>query len=117
TPTGPPAPQRTDRGISCPAMTLPLSVLCVVGTRPEAIKTAPVVQALRRRGVPSAICLTGQHPTLAAEARERAGLAADVACRLEGPATPASVRRAVEPVIRRLRPRWVLVQGDTTSAL
>lgn len=98
-------------------MTLPPSVLCVVGTRPEAIKTAPVVRALRRRGVETAICLTGQHPTLAADALEGAGLAPDVACRLEGPATPSSVRGAVEPVVRALRPRLVLVQGDTTSAL
>lgn len=98
-------------------MSPPMSVLCVVGTRPEAIKTAPVVRALRRRGVATGVCLTGQHPTLAAEALEHAGLAADFACRLEGPATPSSVRAAVEPVVRAFRPRLVLVQGDTSSTL
>lgn len=94
-----------------------ISVLCIVGTRPEAIKTAPVVRALRRRGVPTAVCLTGQHPVLAAEALEDAGLCADFACHLDGPATPSSVRGAVAPVLGRVRPDTVLVQGDTSSAL
>ena len=40
------------------------SILAVVGTRPEAIKQAPVVRALSARGLAPTIVLTGQHPAL-----------------------------------------------------
>src|SRR5712692_10820078 len=38
-----------------------VSILAVVGTRPEVIKMAPVVKALRRRGIPTRLVGTGQH--------------------------------------------------------
>lgn len=98
-------------------MQSPSSVLCVVGTRPEALKTSPVVRELRRRGVPAYICLTGQHPTLGSEALEVCGMAADVSCTLDGPATPQAIRSVVEPVVRKLRPAVVVVHGDTSSTL
>jgi hypothetical protein len=48
------------------------SVLCVVGTRPEAIKMAPVVHALRRRsGMSVRLLLTGQHRDLLDQALAR----------------------------------------------
>ena len=36
-------------------------VLAVLGTRPEAIKMAPVVRALEQTGIEHAVCSTGQH--------------------------------------------------------
>ena len=43
-------------------MTRPLKVLTVFGTRPEAIKMAPLVKALAQEpGVDSRVCVTGQH--------------------------------------------------------
>ena len=39
-----------------------LRVLCIFGTRPEAIKLAPVIAELRkRRGIVSRVCVTAQH--------------------------------------------------------
>ena len=43
----------------------PLSVLAVFGTRPEAIKMAPLVRELRRReGIDCRVCVTAQHREL-----------------------------------------------------
>ena len=43
----------------------PLHVMVVFGTRPEAIKLAPVVRALRRHAsIRATVCLTGQHRTM-----------------------------------------------------
>jgi UDP-N-acetylglucosamine 2-epimerase (non-hydrolysing) len=39
-------------------------IAAVVGTRPEAIKTAPVLHALHARGLTPTLVLTGQHPAL-----------------------------------------------------
>src|SRR5262245_51220928 len=36
-------------------------VFCVVGTRPEVVKMAPVIAALKRRGIPTRVVATGQH--------------------------------------------------------
>jgi UDP-N-acetylglucosamine 2-epimerase (non-hydrolysing) len=92
----------------------------VVGTRPEAIKLAPVAHALDRRGLPPLLMLTGQHPQLHPADY---GLGSFVAARLgcagrEDPhAHVGDVSRAAVPVLRTLSPKIVLVQGDTSSAL
>lgn len=98
------------------------SVMVVVGTRPEAIKLAPVVQALRGTGLAVRICLSGQHPDLAGAALADFGLAADrllSACR-PGQSLAELGARALSQLaaaMTRDRPRVVVVQGDTTTAL
>ncbi len=97
-------------------------VLLVLGTRPEAIKLAPVARALLRRGVAFSIVSTGQHRELVRAALRSLGLRLDRDLGLmRRSQTPAElVERAVprlEVAIRRMRPSLVVVQGDTTSAL
>jgi len=98
------------------------SVMVVVGTRPEAIKLAPVVKALRGTGLAVRICLSGQHPDLAGAALADFGLAADrllSACR-PGQSLAELGTRALSQLaaaMTRDRPRVVVVQGDTTTAL
>ena len=95
----------------------------VVGTRPELIKIAPVVDALTGRRAPLAIVHTGQHYSYEMDAVffEELGLPAPVA-NLEVGSAPAGqqlgtiVIRASEALAKR-RPDWVLVQGDTNSVL
>jgi len=90
----------------------------VVGTRPEAIKLAPVARALAARGVCPALIFTGQHDLDAADF----DLGAYPATRLRCPGTQdphahvKSVAAAVEKQLRR-RPDLLVVQGDTSSAL
>jgi UDP-N-acetylglucosamine 2-epimerase len=50
-------------------MILPKTILIIAGTRPEIIKTAPVVLAARnQKDIKVKYCLTGQHKTMAMEA-------------------------------------------------
>jgi UDP-N-acetylglucosamine 2-epimerase (non-hydrolysing) len=94
-------------------------VLVAFGTRPEAIKLAPVVAALAARGAGVRVLATGQQPALAAEALAAFGLSADVA--LAAPAaiglsgSVAAMLRGVAGVVEAERPDAVVVQGDTAS--
>lgn len=97
-------------------------VLVVMGTRPEAIKLAPVVAALRRHGrLHPVVVATSQHRELLQQALAPFGITADqdLAVMTEGQ-TPARVAAAVierlEPLLARLAPAWTVVQGDTASA-
>ena len=96
-------------------------VLCILGTRPEAIKLAPVARALAARGLAVTLCNTGQQRDIARAALADFDLTADVDLDLMQPGqTPASFVAAALPalaaVIARLRPVVILVQGDTASA-
>jgi UDP-N-acetylglucosamine 2-epimerase len=100
-----------------------MKILVVVGTRPEAIKLAPVVHELsRRRDVVVRVCGTGQHKELLDGALVSMGIAADDHLGVMTPdQTPTRVAAAVlsglEPILERERPDWVIAQGDTTSAV
>ena len=99
-------------------------MLVVYGTRPEAIKIAPVVTALRARPDRFTVrtCATGQHREMLEQAQEPFGLSPDVDLRLMEPdqslnGLAAAALRAVDGVLAAERPDWVLVQGDTTTAM
>lgn len=98
------------------------SVLLAVGTRPEAIKTAPVVLALRRRGVGVTVVASGQHEASFAEAFACFGLEPDLTLQGAGSESSLSdsmsrVLSGVADAIARVQPDMVLVQGDTTTTL
>ncbi|HWJ61010.1 MAG TPA: UDP-N-acetylglucosamine 2-epimerase (non-hydrolyzing) [Acidimicrobiales bacterium] len=100
------------------------TVLIVAGTRPEAIKVAPVVHQLRSPGSPlgAHLLATGQHPDLAAEALADLDLVADTTLALHPSdrssqaALLAALLPALSAQIEARRPAAVLVQGDTASA-
>ena len=100
----------------------PLRVLVIFGTRPEAIKMAPVVQALRAR--PEAftvrICVTAQHRDMLDQVLSLFGIVPDIDLDLMRPGQSLSglgarVLSGVDPLLVAERPDWVLVQGDTTT--
>jgi UDP-N-acetylglucosamine 2-epimerase (non-hydrolysing) len=98
-------------------------VLVVAGTRPEAIKLAPVVAALRSGGrlVPLLVA-TSQHREMLKQALAPFGLVPDVDLDVMTPSqTPSRVAAGVllrlEPLLAERRPAWTIVQGDTTTAL
>jgi UDP-N-acetylglucosamine 2-epimerase (non-hydrolysing) len=98
-------------------------IVLVVGTRPEAIKMAPVVLALKslEDRFETILCSTGQHRELLTQALEPFGLAADLDLALMRPNQSLAdlTGRAVpalDAVFRKLKPDLVVVQGDTTSA-
>ena len=97
-------------------------VLVVYGTRPEAIKLAPVVRAL---GADPAFCpvvaVTGQHREMLDQVNTFFGITPDVDLDLmiHGASPNAIARRVLremESLLETQRPDAVVVQGDTTSA-
>jgi UDP-N-acetylglucosamine 2-epimerase (non-hydrolysing) len=98
-------------------------VLVVVGTRPEAVKLAPVVHALRRSSsLRCRVLATAQHRELLDRTLAFFGIVADVDLDLMRPGQgladlTARALAALDPVLAAEAPDLVLAQGDTTTVL
>jgi UDP-N-acetylglucosamine 2-epimerase (non-hydrolysing) len=98
-------------------------IIVVIGTRPEAIKLAPIVLALRGQpGLLPVVVTTGQHTEAVREVLDIFAIAADVDLAVgEAGSGLAEIAAAVlsrfAALARSEQPDAVLVQGDTTSAL
>lgn len=109
--------------MSRPASDGRAAVLVVVGTRPEAIKLAPVVEALRESATLRPVVLaTSQHREMLRQALAPFGLEPDrdleVMTAGQSPTMVASrVLNRIEKPLAELAPAFVVVQGDTTTAL
>jgi len=95
-----------------------MKILVAIGTRPEVIKLAPVVRALRNSSATEVRTVaTGQHydPSLIDVLHERMGLQLDVTWRLEGdPAQRLGTMLTMAMAeVQESRPAVVLVLGDT----
>lgn len=102
----------------------PLHIACVLGTRPEAIKLAPII--LAARSMPDqftvTVIATGQHREMAEAALAAFGLKPSLDLDvMEANQRPtdvlARVMLALPRVLEKVRPDVVLVQGDTASTL
>jgi UDP-N-acetylglucosamine 2-epimerase (non-hydrolysing) len=100
-----------------------IKVLSVFGTRPEAVKMAPVVAALSAApGIESKVLVTAQHREMLDQVLRLFKIEPDFDLNvMEGNQTPCQVAAAVlsrlEPILRADPPDWVLVQGDTTTVV
>ncbi|MGH2485947.1 MAG: non-hydrolyzing UDP-N-acetylglucosamine 2-epimerase, partial [Ktedonobacterales bacterium] len=101
-----------------------LTVLSVIGTRPEAIKMAPVIKVLERHPerIRSVVCSTGQHRELLDQVLGLFDITPDYDLNLmtanQGLAQlTARLFSALDDVLERARPDCVLAQGDTTTVL
>jgi len=99
-----------------------MKVLSVFGTRPEAIKMAPVIKELERYPdrVQSRVCVTAQHRQMLDQVLGLFGITPDFDLNvMQDSQSPTQVAAAVlaklEPILQSERPDWVLVQGDTTT--
>ena len=98
-------------------------VLFVFGTRPEAIKLAPLIFEVRNRpGLEELICVTGQHREMLDQVLSGFGLEPDWDLNVmrAGQGLTALTARLVTglaPVMEEAKPDVVLVQGDTSTAL
>jgi UDP-N-acetylglucosamine 2-epimerase (non-hydrolysing) len=95
-------------------------LLIVLGTRPEAIKLAPVIDAARRRGLPVRVCATGQHSDMLAPILKFFSIVPDydlqVMAENQSPLQVAArVFERLPAVFADARPDWTVVQGDTTT--
>src|ERR1035438_5882416 len=98
-------------------------VLSVFGTRPEAIKMAPVIHELkRRRGVDARVCVTAQHRQMLDQVLQLFNIVPHYDLNLMRPSqtlveVTAGVLRGVGEVLGQFPPDLVLVHGDTTTTL
>jgi UDP-N-acetylglucosamine 2-epimerase (non-hydrolysing) len=95
--------------------------MAIYGTRPEAIKVAPVVQALRRSDhIEPVVVVTGQHREMLDQVNTLFGIVPDhdldiLTARQSLEDITARALHGLSPVLVRERPDLVLVQGDTTT--
>jgi UDP-N-acetylglucosamine 2-epimerase (non-hydrolysing) len=103
--------------------TTPKNVLVFMGTRPEAIKLAPVVDALRRSSdLACTVIATGQHKEMFRQVAETFGLAVDADLDVMRPnqtlgGLTARLMESIDACLEARRPDLALVQGDTTTVL
>ena len=99
-----------------------MRVLSVFGTRPEAIKMAPLVLALgETAGIEQRVCVTGQHREMLDDVMKVFGLSADYDLAIMRQSQSlsdvfTSVMSGLDPVLAAFRPDTVLVQGDTATS-
>jgi len=99
-----------------------MKIMPVFGTRPEAIKLAPVILLARRQPerFQLTVCVTGQHRQMLDQMLAVFGIAPDIDLDLMRPEQTladisARTLTGVAGVLERQKPDWVLVQGDTTT--
>src|ERR1700722_3666432 len=103
-----------------------MRLLVVLGTRPEALKLAPVILAARARpDIEVTVCNTGQHADLAHAALATFGIVPEIDLKVMKPRQglteiTTAVLGALEPMLAERGadglPDWLVVQGDTTTA-
>lgn len=101
----------------------PIKVLSIFGTRPEAVKMAPVVKALENHPqISSRVCVTAQHRQMLDQVLDLFQIRPDIDLDLMKPdqslaELTAAVFAGLDPVLIQVSPDWVLVQGDTTTVM
>lgn len=98
-----------------------MKILSVFGTRPEAVKMAPIVRLLKQTaGIESRVCVTAQHRQMLDQVLDLFEIKPDFDLDLMRdnqslPELSASIFTHLDPVLTDFKPDWVLVQGDTTT--
>lgn len=98
-------------------------IMCVFGTRPEAIKMAPIIRKLKNDGrVECFTCVTAQHREMLDQVLSLFEIKPEVDLNLmRANQSLAQITSLVldklDPVIREYKPDWILAQGDTTTVM
>ena len=98
-----------------------IKVMTVFGTRPEAIKMAPLVKELEKREeIESIVCITAQHRQMLDQVMDIFGICADYDLNIMQAGQTLSdittrAMKGIEEVIKEAKPDIVLVHGDTTT--
>lgn len=100
-----------------------MKILAVFGTRPEAVKMAPVIKQLEKTpGVETRVCVTAQHRQMLDQALDLFGIQPDYDLDLmRENQTMAQISAGVfaklDPILGEIEPDWVLAVGDTTTVV
>src|SRR5512132_2429349 len=100
-----------------------MKVLSVFGTRPEAVKMAPIVRSLQQTaGIESRVCVTAQHRQMLDQVLDLFQIHPDYDLDLMRQdqslaQISASIFTHLDPILASFQPDWVLVEGDTTTVV
>ncbi|MBK8823981.1 MAG: UDP-N-acetylglucosamine 2-epimerase (non-hydrolyzing) [Anaerolineales bacterium] len=101
-----------------------LKVLTIFGTRPEAIKMAPVIRQLKSRPerFDVQVCVTAQHREMLDQVLQLFNIQPDIDLNIMKPNQSladltSAIFSRLDVVVRDFRPDWVLAQGDTTTVM
>jgi UDP-N-acetylglucosamine 2-epimerase (non-hydrolysing) len=100
-----------------------MRVLSIFGTRPEAVKMAPVVKALANTpGIEARVCVTAQHRQMLDQVLDQFDIHPDYDLNLMRADQSladltAAIFTGIDPILASVRPDWILVQGDTTTVM
>lgn len=99
-----------------------MKILSILGTRPEAIKMAPVIKELEKfpQELTSIICVTGQHRQMLDQVLQLFDIHPHMDLNLMRPdqrlaTLTARLFEELDRVVEQVRPDWILAQGDTTT--
>jgi len=97
-----------------------MSILFIVGTRPEAIKLLPLFCLFKERGLPAFLCLSMQHEAIVLDLLELFGCTADYILSFDvRPHTLNTFSSAIiaqfDAILAKKPFRWVFIQGDTAT--
>jgi len=100
-----------------------VKVLSIFGTRPEAVKMAPLVKCLQDHPqIESLICATAQHREMLDQVLSLFSIRPDFDLNLMQANQSlsyltANLFNSLDPLFKKIKPDWVLVQGDTTTVM
>lgn len=101
-----------------------LHVMVIFGTRPEAVKMAPVIKELKKHAdrIETCVCVTAQHREMLDQVLQAFNITPDIDLDLMQPnqnlaQLTARIFTELDPVLKAEQPDWLLVQGDTTTVM
>ena len=101
-----------------------LRVITIFGTRPEAVKMAPVIKALKNNPaqIETCVCITAQHREMLDQVLAIFEITPDIDLNLMEPDQTlanmaARIFTELDPILKTRQPDWLLVQGDTTTVM
>ena len=100
-----------------------IKLLNIIGTRPEAVKMCPVIQAASvHPDIEPFLCITAQHRQMLDQVLDVFGVKPDFDLNLMQPnqslaQITASILQNLDPILQKVQPDWILVQGDTTTVM
>ena len=98
-----------------------MNILLCFGTRPEAIKLAPIIQELKNQNIDFTVCVTAQHREMLDQVLDFFDIVPDFDLDLMKPGQGLNllsglILREMDDLLEKIDPDIILVQGDTTTA-
>lgn len=100
-----------------------MKIIVIAGTRPEAVKVAPIVKELKKKHqFTTLLCNSGQHKQMIDETFADFELTPDISLDVMSPGQTLSTLSsklftAIDKVLDTEKPDWIVVQGDTTTVM